>query len=195
MAQPGDTQHGEADPIKLAREALNERMTKEELSVWTAQNPRDDLALAMFAAWVNCSVEQLPPDMKGHTCPATMRSWCRVAQAALDAIPRPAPVPGDAELDALVQEARELARDEFAAGHNNSSAFHGNVAAAMSALRTLLAEVEGALEPFCFYSDEPNTAQDAWEIRYQGRFHDWISFDDIEAARAAHRKLKDPRHD
>lgn len=43
--------------------------------------------------------------------------------------------PASAELDALVAEARERARDEFAAGHMNDAVFHGNVADAITALR------------------------------------------------------------
>ncbi len=39
--------------------------------------------------------------------------------------------PASAELDALVAEARERARDEFAAGHMNDAVFHGNVADAI----------------------------------------------------------------
>ena len=44
-----------------------------------------------------------------------------------------------------------------------------------------------ALTPFAFFSDDDpsQTAQEAWEIRYRDRFHDWIDFGDIEAARAA----------
>jgi hypothetical protein len=44
---------------------------------------RDPLALAMFAAWVNVPVDQLPDNMRGHTCAATMEAWGRVADAAL----------------------------------------------------------------------------------------------------------------
>lgn len=47
---------------------------------------RDPLALEMFAAWVNVSSDKLPAEMKGHTCPATMEAWSRVAQAARRAI-------------------------------------------------------------------------------------------------------------
>jgi hypothetical protein len=45
--------------------------------------PRTPLELVMFAAWVNVPVDKLPPDMRGHTCPATMAAWKRVAEAAL----------------------------------------------------------------------------------------------------------------
>ena len=44
--------------------------------------------------------------------------------------------------------------------------------------------LEAALRPFCFFGDEPDTTQEAWEIRYRDRFKDWIDFEDIEAARA-----------
>jgi hypothetical protein len=43
---------------------------------------RDPLALVMFAAWVNLPVDKLPPEMRGHTCQATMEAWARVAAAA-----------------------------------------------------------------------------------------------------------------
>ena len=56
-----------------------ERMRIEK---WSAENPRDEFALELFAGWVNCSVDKLPPEMKGHTCPATMAAWARVADAA-----------------------------------------------------------------------------------------------------------------
>ena len=52
------------------------------LEKWSAENPRDKLALAMFAAWVNCPVDKIPPEMRGHTCHATMTAWARVADAA-----------------------------------------------------------------------------------------------------------------
>ena len=42
------------------------------------------------------------------------------------------------ELEKLVAEARERSRDEFAAGHINDALFHGNVADAITALRTEL---------------------------------------------------------
>ena len=47
---------------------------------------RDPLALAMFAAWVNVPVDELPDAMKGHTCAATMAAWGRVADAARTAL-------------------------------------------------------------------------------------------------------------
>lgn len=52
--------------------------------VSTDAAPRDPLALAMFAAWVNCDVERIPSEYRGHTCPATMEAWGRVAAAARD---------------------------------------------------------------------------------------------------------------
>jgi hypothetical protein len=58
-------------------------------------------------------------------------------------------------------------------------------AAALAEAQAEIARLREALEPFAFYSDEPNTTQDAWEIRYRDRFKDWIDFADIESARAA----------
>ena len=55
-------------------------------------------------------------------------------------------------------------------------------AAAKKAGEDALAE---ALRPFGFFSDEPNTTQQAWEIRYCDRFEDWIDFGDMESARDA----------
>lgn len=43
---------------------------------------RDPLALAMLAAWLNVTVDQLPELYKAHTCPDTMEAWGRVADAA-----------------------------------------------------------------------------------------------------------------
>lgn len=59
------------------------------------------------------------------------------------------------------------------------------LAAANAALEAKVAGLVAALKPFCFFSDEPNTTQEAWEIRYCDRFEDWIDFADIESARAA----------
>lgn len=59
------------------------------------------------------------------------------------------------------------------------------LAAANAALEAKVAGLMEALKPFCFFSDEPNTTQEAWEIRYCDRFKDWIDFADIESARAA----------
>lgn len=43
---------------------------------------RDPLAMAMLAAWLNVTVEQMPELYKAHTCDATMEAWGRVADAA-----------------------------------------------------------------------------------------------------------------
>lgn len=43
---------------------------------------KDDLALAMMAAWVNCPVDKLPAEMRAHTCKHTAEAWGRVADAA-----------------------------------------------------------------------------------------------------------------
>jgi hypothetical protein len=53
------------------------------LDRWTAENPKDHVALLLFAAWVNCPVDKLPATMRGHTCPETMKAWGRVAEAAM----------------------------------------------------------------------------------------------------------------
>lgn len=53
-------------------------------------------------------------------------------------------------------------------------------------MRSELERKDAALWPFAFLDDdEPDTTQHAWEMRYQDRFQDWISFEDIAAARAA----------
>jgi ferric-dicitrate binding protein FerR (iron transport regulator) len=64
---------------------MNEEKSPERqrLEKWTAENPRDELALTMFAAWVNCPVDKLPSEMRGHTCSATMKAWARVADEAI----------------------------------------------------------------------------------------------------------------
>jgi len=65
---------------------------------------------------------------------AGMSPWdAKAALAALDAIPQPAPVPGDAELDVL----QERLADECAV-------LGAKASRALSALRTRLAEVDGA---------------------------------------------------
>ena len=65
------------------------------------------------------------------------------------------------------------------------------LAAANAALEAKVAGLVEALKPFCFFSDEPNTTQEAWEIRYCDRFKDWIDFADIESARAALAPVKE----
>lgn len=54
---------------------------REELMVWSANNPRAELAKVALAAWVNCPVEKLPPSWHGHTCQATKDTWERVGIA------------------------------------------------------------------------------------------------------------------
>lgn len=54
---------------------------------------------------------------------------------------------------------------------------------ALAAQQKRIEELEAALEPFAFITSE--TTQEAWEIRYQDRFADWIDYEDISAARAA----------
>jgi hypothetical protein len=43
---------------------------------------RDPLTMAMFAAWLNVTVDQVPDAYKAHTCESTMHAWDRVADAA-----------------------------------------------------------------------------------------------------------------
>ena len=83
-------------------------MTKEELKVWQTQNQRDELALEMFAAWVNCPVDKLPPEMKGHTCPATMDAWRRVAIAAINFLNT-----DDDDWECVLQEAQNAADEGY----------------------------------------------------------------------------------
>ena len=47
---------------------------------------RDELAIVMIAAWVGVTPDQLPPEMRAHTCPATAEAWTRVANAAREFI-------------------------------------------------------------------------------------------------------------
>lgn len=48
-----------------------------------AEMERDPLAMAMLAAWLNVTPEQLPERFKAHTCEATMKAWARVGVAAV----------------------------------------------------------------------------------------------------------------
>ena len=52
---------------------------------------RDDLALAMLAAWCGTTPDKLPPEMRAHTCAATAAAWGRVADAARAYLSAPAP--------------------------------------------------------------------------------------------------------
>lgn len=79
---------------------------------------------------------------------------------------------------------KELAPD-LARALLDAWAERDRLAAELAAANAREAGLREALEPFAFYGDEPNTTQEAWEIRYRDRFQDWIDFGDIEAARAA----------
>lgn len=46
-----------------------------------------------------------------------------------------------------------------------------------------ITELKQALKAIAFGASE--TTQEAWEIRYQDRFKDWIDYDDIAKAREA----------
>ena len=138
MAQPGDgvyiPQHGEAGAIKLAREALNR--------------------------WQNTGC----PDCRGDCGSANPPVNCcimietRDALAALDAIPQPDPVPADAEMDALDRQA-DLIRNMLHMGEKIAWGADTGVIdqqrAALSALRTRLAEVEGVLQAFADFDAMP----------------------------------------
>ena len=47
-----------------------------------AMPERDNLALAMLAAWLNVRVDQIPPENVAHTNPHTMEAWSRVGEVA-----------------------------------------------------------------------------------------------------------------
>ena len=76
-----------------------------KLDEWTAKNPRDELTLKLFAGWVNCPVNKLPPTMRGHTCPATMEAWGRVAAVMITEI--------EAEKHAIARAALEKAAERI----------------------------------------------------------------------------------
>jgi hypothetical protein len=85
------------------------------LDRWTAENPKDHVALLLFAAWVNCPVDKLPATMRGHTCPETMKAWGRVAEAAMLETTRiEALTAENAALALQVQRARDDALEEAA---------------------------------------------------------------------------------
>jgi hypothetical protein len=54
---------------------------RERLDLWSAQNPRDEIARAAICAWNGCPPEAMPASWAGHTCPATKDAWERVGQA------------------------------------------------------------------------------------------------------------------
>lgn len=43
---------------------------------------RDELGMAMLAAWLNVRVDQIPPENRAHLNPYTMEAWRRVGEAA-----------------------------------------------------------------------------------------------------------------
>lgn len=148
---PADTPAQEApmtDPIKLAREALRNLIARYDEVVTTP----------------DCSCGQDDHDVQ----------VARTALAALDAIQQPAPVPADAELDAL-QERLVNPRQWSLKGDARRAAD------ALSALRTRLAEVEGALECFVEFDTLPVAAKrpDAFDRMVR------------QPIMAAHRKLKE----
>lgn len=44
---------------------------------------RDDLGMAMLAAWLNVRVDQIPSENRAHLNPHTMEAWERVGRAAI----------------------------------------------------------------------------------------------------------------
>jgi hypothetical protein len=44
---------------------------------------RTPLELAMLAAWLGVRPDQLPKEMRAHTCRDTMERWRKVGEAAL----------------------------------------------------------------------------------------------------------------
>jgi hypothetical protein len=87
--------------------------------------------------------------------------------------------------DDLIKRLRFCANIHPQFGYPENGKLFAEAAAALAEAQAEIARLREALEPFGFYSDEPNTTQDAWEIRYRDRFEDWIDFADIESARAA----------
>lgn len=71
--------------------AEDESPERKRLREWTEANPRTELGLIAIAAWCNCTVEQLPPTHRGHTCAATKAAWDRVAKALAEALLQGAP--------------------------------------------------------------------------------------------------------
>lgn len=50
-----------------------------------ADAERDPVAMAMLAAWLNVSFDQIPAENRAHLNPSTMAAWKRVADAAVAA--------------------------------------------------------------------------------------------------------------
>lgn len=65
-------------------------MTEAQTPALEACPTRDPVALAMLAAWLNVSVDQIPPENRAHLNPSTMAVWKRVAEAALNTRAKPA---------------------------------------------------------------------------------------------------------
>ena len=228
MAQPGDgvyiSQHGESDPIKLAREALPEDIASLVLRIgraeWgataeqTAQEHADDLLNTIRLTHKHFGTED-PQPLNGlyiegtgvvicHTgmspnsagiARALTGAWNLLhstALAALDAIPQPAPVPADAELDALQVALRSGRQADMEGVMVTVSRQACEYAAdALSALRTRLAEMEGALKPF---ADAYFTALEALKDRPQSAgMYEAAAFYHLErgAFRADHRKMNE----
>lgn len=167
------------DPIKLAREVMKyyeDHMCEgfcQDLPSRSTYTPEMDM---------NCS-----------GCRA------RTALAALDAIPQPAPVPGDVELDALQEGLECGVRSAGMHDDNDTELFHVEdasdtmveAAAALSALRTRLAEVEGALTGMVKIVEGIDGAMNhgTWRDDKGMRLKDtpeWVAL-----YLAAHRKLKE----
>lgn len=47
---------------------------------------RDELALAMLAAWLNVQPDQIPAENRAHLNPHTREAWARVGDAARQTI-------------------------------------------------------------------------------------------------------------
>ena len=61
---------------------------RQRLDLWSAENPRDALAIAAITAWANCPPDKMPASWIGHTCQATKEAWGRVVEVvAREAVP------------------------------------------------------------------------------------------------------------
>lgn len=78
---------------------------------------RDDLGLAMLAAWLNVQVDQIPHENRAHLNPHTMAAWQRVGEAAFNAGLERGAVIAD-ELGGVRE--RSLDNQEFSAQHTRA---------------------------------------------------------------------------
>ena len=127
----------------------DETPERRRLRLWSEDNPRDRVALVAVAAWLNVTPDQLPPQLRLHTCEATKVAWARVAEAVRE---ESAERERDFALKVSKLEARaeaaEAALEREKADHRAAIARHGGKVRALNAkLKEANSHLEATINP------------------------------------------------